>query len=136
MADDTKATNQNTATTATTNEDASISKELVDVEKNSALPPNASSTDLWTNVKSAFQKIKLPTGDAVAMESITPHLKDGLLYSAIGAAAGGLVGAVLFKSGRGMRASSAAAGAGVAVGSMVERVSFEWQQQEVKKEAK
>jgi hypothetical protein len=47
----------------------------------------------------------------------------GLLKAAAGIAAGGLVGAVLFRSGgRGWRSACVAAGAGVAAGSTYQRV--------------
>ena len=45
----------------------------------------------------------------------------GLVKSAIGALAGGAIGMILFRSGKGMRAASLSAGLGVAVGSTYER---------------
>jgi hypothetical protein len=47
----------------------------------------------------------------------------GLLKTAVGAAAGGAIGVLLFRSGGGWRSACAAAGAGVALGSTYERVS-------------
>jgi hypothetical protein len=46
----------------------------------------------------------------------------GLLKTVAGAAVGGLVGVVLFRSGKGYRAASTAAGMGVAWGSTYERM--------------
>jgi hypothetical protein len=60
------------------------------------------------------QTWKLPEGTEEALES-------GIVKAAVGAVAGGLVGAILFRSGKGMRAGSMALGVGVAVGSTVER---------------
>lgn len=57
---------------------------------------------------------KLPDG-------IEDHLEAGLIKTVVGAAAGGAVGMVLFRSGGGWRAASAAAGMGVAWGSTYER---------------
>lgn len=57
---------------------------------------------------------KLPAG-------IEDHIESGLIKSAVGATVGGVVGLVLFRSGKGWRAASAAMGVGVAVGSTVER---------------
>ena len=67
-----------------------------------------------TSTGSQGQTWKLPEGTEEALES-------GILKAAAGAVAGGLVGAVLFRSGNGMRAGSVALGVGVAVGSTVER---------------
>jgi hypothetical protein len=64
---------------------------------------------------------KLPDG-------IEKHLERGLMYSAAGAVAGGLVGLILFKSGKGMRAASVAGGFGVGVGSTVELARYEYDQ--------
>ena len=60
------------------------------------------------------QTWKLPEGTEEALES-------GILKATVGAITGGLVGAVLFRSGNGMRAGSMALGVGVAIGSTVER---------------
>ncbi|GKY90797.1 hypothetical protein MPSEU_000052500 [Mayamaea pseudoterrestris] len=68
-------------------------------------PPAAAAPRSW----------KLPDG-------IEDHLTTGLIYTTIGAAVGGLVGVVLFKSGGGMRAASMATGVGVAWGSTYERI--------------
>mmetsp|Transcript_6911 Transcript_6911/g.20742 ORF Transcript_6911/g.20742 Transcript_6911/m.20742 type:complete len:103 (-) Transcript_6911:169-477(-) len=57
---------------------------------------------------------KLPDG-------IEDHIESGLIKSAVGATVGGVVGLVLFRSGKGWRAASVAMGVGVAVGSTVER---------------
>lgn len=57
---------------------------------------------------------KLPDG-------IEDHIESGLIKAAAGAVAGGLVGAILFKSGSGMRSASMALGVGAAVGSTVQR---------------
>jgi uncharacterized protein YcfJ len=57
---------------------------------------------------------KLPDG-------IEDHIEAGLIKTAAGAVAGGLVGAVLFKSGKGWRSASVAFGVGTALGSAVER---------------
>jgi hypothetical protein len=45
----------------------------------------------------------------------------GLIKSAIGGIAGGLIGLVSFRSGGGWRLASAAAGVGVGIGSTLER---------------
>jgi outer membrane lipoprotein SlyB len=47
----------------------------------------------------------------------------GLLNTAAGAVVGGLLGLALFRSGGGYRAASVAAGAGVGLGSTVQRAS-------------
>ena len=57
---------------------------------------------------------KLPDG-------IEDHIESGLIKAAVGAAVGGLAGAIFFRSGKGWRAATTAMGAGVAVGSTVER---------------
>jgi len=57
---------------------------------------------------------KLPDG-------IEDHIESGLIKAAAGAVAGGIVGAVLFRSGKGWRSASMALGVGVALGSTVER---------------
>ena len=57
---------------------------------------------------------KLPDG-------IEVHIESGLIKTAAGAVAGGIVGAVLFKSGKGWRGASVAMGVGAAIGSTVER---------------
>ena len=67
-----------------------------------------------TSSVSKGQTWKLPDGTEEALES-------GIIKAAVGAVAGGLVGAVMFRSGGGMRAGSIALGVGVAVGSTVER---------------
>lgn len=54
-------------------------------------------------------------------EGIEDHIEAGLIKTAAGAVAGGLVGAVLFKSGKGWRSASVALGVGAAIGSTVER---------------
>lgn len=54
-------------------------------------------------------------------EGIEDHIESGIIKAAAGAVAGGVVGAILFKSGSGMRAASMALGVGAAIGSTVER---------------
>jgi hypothetical protein len=105
-----------------------------------ATPPSAStvsdssrSLEKSISNKSLFQKLSLPhvpdsSSVMASMESAAPHLKDGLLNCVVGASVGGAMGVLLFKSGKGYRAASVAAGVGVAVGSTLERLSFEWQQ--------
>lgn len=46
----------------------------------------------------------------------------GVVEAGVGMVAGGLIGAVLFKSGSGYRSASVAVGAGVAIGSTFERI--------------
>lgn len=56
------------------------------------------------------------------LSSTMQYLVDlGLIKSVVGAAAGGAIGMILFRSGGGWRAASAAAGVGVAWGSTYER---------------
>jgi hypothetical protein len=105
-----------------------------------ATPPSASkisdssgSAERSISNKSLFQTLSLPnvpdsSSVMASMDSAAPHLKDGLLNCVVGASLGGAVGVLLFKSGKGYRAASVAAGVGVAVGSTLERLSFEWQQ--------
>lgn len=50
----------------------------------------------------------------------------------IGAAAGGVIGTVMFRSGKGARAASVAAGVGVAVGSTYERFMVDYNKQSTK----
>mmetsp|Transcript_2083 Transcript_2083/g.3793 ORF Transcript_2083/g.3793 Transcript_2083/m.3793 type:complete len:80 (+) Transcript_2083:129-368(+) len=57
---------------------------------------------------------KLPDG-------IEDHIESGIIKAAAGALAGGIVGAILFRSGSGMRSASVALGVGAAVGSTIER---------------
>ena len=62
---------------------------------------------------------KLPDG-------IEDHIESGLIKSAIGATAGGLVGMILFRAGGGWRSASVATGVGVAVGSTYERIMADY----------
>lgn len=55
-----------------------------------------------------------------------------LVKTTIGALAGGVMGLVLFKGGRGTRAASIATGIGAGLGSTWERVKFRYEQQENK----
>ena len=48
--------------------------------------------------------------------------RTGLIKTAVGVTAGGLVGMILFRSGRGGRAAAVATGAGLAAGSTYERI--------------
>mmetsp|Transcript_12683 Transcript_12683/g.17991 ORF Transcript_12683/g.17991 Transcript_12683/m.17991 type:complete len:82 (-) Transcript_12683:114-359(-) len=57
---------------------------------------------------------KLPDG-------IEDHIEAGLIQSAVGVVAGGITGALLFRSGKGMAAAGMATGFGIAVGSTFER---------------
>jgi hypothetical protein len=50
----------------------------------------------------------------------------GLIKTAVGVAAGGVLGMIMFRSGKGMRAASIAAGVGVAAGSTYERVMAQY----------
>jgi len=52
---------------------------------------------------------------------IEEHIESGLVKTASGVLVGGIIGALLFKSGKGWRYAGAAMGAGVAAGSTVER---------------
>lgn len=54
-------------------------------------------------------------------EGIEDHIESGILKTAAGALAGGIVGAILFRSGSGMRSASVALGVGAAIGSTIER---------------
>jgi len=57
---------------------------------------------------------KLPDG-------IEEHIENGIMKATAGAVIGGLVGTVMFRSGKGWRAASAAMGVGVGIGSAVDR---------------
>jgi uncharacterized protein YcfJ len=57
---------------------------------------------------------KLPDG-------IEDHIESGIIKTAAGALAGGVIGAILFRSGSGMRSASVALGVGAAIGSTIER---------------
>ena len=57
---------------------------------------------------------KLPDG-------IEDYIEQGLVTTAAGAVIGGVVGAVLFKSGGGWRSASVAMGAGTGIGSTIQR---------------
>lgn len=59
---------------------------------------------------------KLPDG-------IEDHLASGVLNTAAGAAAGGLLGLAIFRAGGGWRAASTAAGFGVGLGATCKRAS-------------
>ena len=61
---------------------------------------------------------KLPNG-------IDNHIYSGIINSAIASTAGGALGTVFFKSGKGWRTACAAVGLGVAIGSTVERAIYE-----------
>jgi Domain of unknown function (DUF543) len=68
-----------------------------------------------SNSSSSSSSWKLPDG-------IEDHLEDGVYKVLAGAAAGGIVGLLLFKSGRGWRSASVATGVGMAVGSTLTRI--------------
>jgi len=57
---------------------------------------------------------KLPDG-------IEDHIESGIIKATAGAVVGGLAGALLFRSGHGWRAASAAMGVGIGIGSAVDR---------------
>ncbi len=62
-----------------------------------------------------------PTGSWKLPDGIEDHIESGLIKSAAGAVAGGIIGGIFFRSGKGWRAASVALGIGAAVGSTVER---------------
>jgi len=57
---------------------------------------------------------KLPDG-------IEDHIESGIIKGTAGAIVGGLAGVILFRSGGGWRAASAAMGLGIGIGSAVDR---------------
>mmetsp|Transcript_80239 Transcript_80239/g.223152 ORF Transcript_80239/g.223152 Transcript_80239/m.223152 type:complete len:90 (-) Transcript_80239:114-383(-) len=59
-------------------------------------------------------------------EGIEDHIEAGLFKATVGVAAGGVVGMIMFRSGKGMRAASVAAGVGVAAGSTYERLMAQY----------
>ena len=61
-----------------------------------------------------------------------PQFNSALIKTTIGAVAGGVMGLVLFKGGKGTRAASIATGIGASLGSTWERVKFRYEQQENK----
>jgi uncharacterized protein YcfJ len=61
--------------------------------------------------------------------SLLTVLTAGLIKTSIGAAVGGLVGLIMFRSGKGMRAASVATGMGVAAGSTYERFMVDYNKQ-------
>eukprot|EP00979_Chaetoceros_neogracilis_P017949 scaffold10544_cov269-Chaetoceros_neogracile.AAC.2 len=69
---------------------------------------------------SSDEKSPVP-GNWKLPEGIEDHIESGIIKAAAGALAGGVVGAILFKSGSGMRSASMALGVGAAIGSTVER---------------
>ena len=84
-----------------------------------AAPAAAAASAAPSAGSSSSSTWKLPDG-------IEDHIESGLIKSAIGATAGGLVGMILFRSGGGWRSASVAAGVGVAVGSTYERIMNEY----------
>eukprot|EP00555_Chaetoceros_dichaeta_P003113 CAMPEP_0198249212 /NCGR_PEP_ID=MMETSP1447-20131203/794_1 /TAXON_ID=420782 /ORGANISM="Chaetoceros dichaeta, Strain CCMP1751" /LENGTH=77 /DNA_ID=CAMNT_0043933785 /DNA_START=62 /DNA_END=295 /DNA_ORIENTATION=- len=60
---------------------------------------------------------KLPDG-------IEDHIESGIIKATAGAVLGGIAGVVLFRSGGGWRAASAAMGSGIGIGSAVDRASI------------
>lgn len=54
-------------------------------------------------------------------EGIENHIESGIIKATAGAVVGGVVGAIMFKSGSGMRSASMALGVGAAIGSTLER---------------
>ena len=64
---------------------------------------------------------KLPDG-------IEEHIYSGLVKGTVGVVAGAAVGAIMFKSGKGWRTASMAAGVGVAMGSTAERIMTDTKQ--------
>jgi len=73
----------------------------------------------------ASEKDSPLTGNWKLPDGIENHIEAGIIKTAAGAVAGGLVGAVLFKSGTGWRSASVALGVGAAIGSTVERALSE-----------
>eukprot|EP00934_Nitzschia_sp_Nitz4_P002279 Nitzschia sp. Nitz4//scaffold218_size35881//24670//25022//NITZ4_007797-RA/size35881-snap-gene-0.30-mRNA-1//1//CDS//3329542289//2279//frame0 len=63
---------------------------------------------------SAPSKWKLPEG-------IEDHIEAGLIKATAGIVVGGVVGMLMFRSGKGMRSACMATGLGVAAGSTLER---------------
>eukprot|EP00531_Pseudo-nitzschia_arenysensis_P005572 CAMPEP_0116139596 /NCGR_PEP_ID=MMETSP0329-20121206/13396_1 /TAXON_ID=697910 /ORGANISM="Pseudo-nitzschia arenysensis, Strain B593" /LENGTH=94 /DNA_ID=CAMNT_0003634649 /DNA_START=122 /DNA_END=406 /DNA_ORIENTATION=- len=63
---------------------------------------------------------------------IEDDIEQALIKTTIGAVAGGVMGLVLFKGGKGTRAASIATGIGASLGSTWERVKFRYEQQENK----
>ena len=59
-------------------------------------------------------------------------LHSALVKATIGAVAGGVMGLIAFKGGKGTRAASIATGIGAGLGSTWERVKFRYEQQENK----
>jgi Domain of unknown function (DUF543) len=78
-----------------------------------AAPSKSSGSD--SSSSSSSSHWKLPDG-------IEDHLEDGVYKVLAGATAGGIVGLLLFKSGRGWRSASMATGVGMAVGSTLTRI--------------
>jgi hypothetical protein len=121
-------------TTATTTTSQTVNDHSAPSDKSNSENHGATENSILNRCKSMFQKISLPavpdtsTMMASFEESAAPHLKDGLIHGAVGAALGGAIGTMMFKAGKGNRVASVAAGVGVAFGSTLERVSFEWQQ--------
>jgi len=83
--------------------------ETQDAPTTTSSADSPSSTSSW----------KLPEG-------IENHIEAGLIKTAAGVAVGGALGMIMFRSGKGMRAASIAAGVGVAAGSTYERVMAQY----------
>mmetsp|Transcript_74 Transcript_74/g.78 ORF Transcript_74/g.78 Transcript_74/m.78 type:complete len:100 (-) Transcript_74:270-569(-) len=79
-----------------------------------ATPAPATSTHVAPPPPPKVAKWKLPDG----MED---YVEEGLIKTAAGAVVGGIVGAVIFRSGGGWRGASAAMGIGAGLGSTIER---------------
>lgn len=83
-------------------------------ETATATPTTSSSSSSSSSMNDFTQSWKLPEG-------IEDHIYSGIIKTGVGLVAGAAVGAVIFRSGKGWRTASMAAGAGIAVGSTVER---------------
>lgn len=117
---DTTDNNNNNKTTSTLSSSSSSSPSLLD-KISSALPSSlsaaiSSSTDNRGSINSG--KWQLPP-------NIDKHLEAGMINTAIGVVAGGIIGTVLFRFGKGWRSAGVATGLGVAIGSTVERARAE-----------
>mmetsp|Transcript_6139 Transcript_6139/g.12668 ORF Transcript_6139/g.12668 Transcript_6139/m.12668 type:complete len:98 (-) Transcript_6139:260-553(-) len=63
---------------------------------------------------------------------IEDDIEQALVKATIGAVAGGVIGLIAFKGGKGTRAASIATGIGAGLGSTWERIKFRYEQQENK----
>jgi len=69
------------------------------------------------------EKNEVPKGTWKLPDGIEEHLTSGVLNATIGATIGGLLGLAMFRTGRGWRAATIAAGVGVGTGSTVQRAT-------------